>query len=212
MIGLNRLAGTKPGPNDVRCNNARDRIQRISAKRGSAQTARICVFYSISTSIGNRRSIYAATRGTTLSTKRRNRELRAPATNGTCDASVGPATEAFAFVPATRRDRLLRPPATNDFCESRLSKASASVSRSSCTPGCAEALPPDRRASGDGSAQYRPDAGENPWSGRLQGRDGAGCGGASSRARQKARRSRTGTTGCRAQPSPMFLPCANDPR
>ena len=38
---------------------------------------------------------YAATRGTTLSTNRRNRELQAPATNDTCDASAGPAAEVF---------------------------------------------------------------------------------------------------------------------
>ena len=55
---------------------------------------------------------YAATLGTTFSTSRRNRELRAPATNDNCESSAGPAAEVFAFWDIARRDRLLRPPAT----------------------------------------------------------------------------------------------------
>ena len=61
---------------------------------------------------------HAATFGTSPSTNRRNRELLAPATNDTCDASASPAAEVFAFVPPACRDRLLRPPApiqTPDF-------------------------------------------------------------------------------------------------
>ena len=58
---------------------------------------------------------HAATRGTPLSTNRRNRWFRAPATNDNCESSAGTAAEVFAFWGTARRDRLLRPPATKKY-------------------------------------------------------------------------------------------------
>lgn len=66
---------------------------------------------------------YATSRGITFSTNCRNRKLRAPATNDTCDASAGPAAEVFAFLGPARRDRLLRPPATKIIHAKRPTRA-----------------------------------------------------------------------------------------
>ncbi|SDF60681.1 hypothetical protein SAMN04488117_105220 [Celeribacter baekdonensis] len=62
--------------------------------------------------ISGRRVFYATSLGTTSSINRRNRGLRPPATNDTCETSAGPAAEVFAFAPAFHRDRLLCVPAT----------------------------------------------------------------------------------------------------
>jgi len=55
---------------------------------------------------------YAATRGTTLSTNRRNRELRAPATISTCDASSRRSAAPTGWPSFVCKLRFERPPAT----------------------------------------------------------------------------------------------------
>jgi hypothetical protein len=59
-------------------------------------------FERVASTFGGQRSIYAARRGMALSTNRKNRVLRAPATNDSCEIPI-PGTD----VPF-RRDRVLR--------------------------------------------------------------------------------------------------------
>jgi len=66
------------------------------------------------------RGSYAASLGILSSTNRKNRVLRAPATNDSCDTGKGdPEGSLFAF----RSGRVLRPPATNDTGDSEFSES-----------------------------------------------------------------------------------------
>jgi hypothetical protein len=70
-------------------------------------------FERVTSTFGGQRSIYAASRGMARSTKRKNRVLRAPATNDSCETNEGgPEGPPFAFLSPFRRDRVLRVPAT----------------------------------------------------------------------------------------------------
>ena len=63
--------------------------------------ARPTRFERVASTFGGQRSIYAARRGIALSTNRKNRWLRAPATNDSCVTPIP------GYVPF-RRDRVLR--------------------------------------------------------------------------------------------------------
>lgn len=64
--------------------------------------------------ISERRLLYAAIFGTTSSINRRNRGLRPPATNDTCETSKAPAAEVSAFPNPFRRNRMLCVPETKN--------------------------------------------------------------------------------------------------
>jgi hypothetical protein len=73
------------------------------------EMARPTRFERVVSTFGGQRSIYAARRGMALSTNRKNRVLRAPATNDSCETSEGdPGGSPFAFWSPFRRDRVLR--------------------------------------------------------------------------------------------------------
>jgi hypothetical protein len=71
-------------------------------------------FEGVASTFGGQRAIYAASRGIVRSTNRKNRVLRAPATNDSCETSgADPEGSPFAFWPPFRRDRVLRVPDLN---------------------------------------------------------------------------------------------------